>query len=59
MDKFTCKLQFLRVATEMFFIYYNLIHHNMFRPLWAILKWGIHQSFFYGAINSATNLLYL
>jgi hypothetical protein len=39
-------LQFLKVppiATEFFFFY--LIHHIMFRPLWAILKRNIQQSF--------------
>jgi hypothetical protein len=38
----------------MFFIYYNLIHHNMFRPLRAIFRWKIHESF-YGAIIATTD----
>jgi hypothetical protein len=47
------------IATEMIFIYYNLIHHNMFRPLRALFRWNIHQSFLYGAINTKTDPLFL
>jgi hypothetical protein len=38
------------IATEMFFfIYYNLIHHNMFRPLTGHLQVELHAAFLPGS----------